>query len=83
MIKILANSTYINARNEWREGIRSYFDDAKLRQDFESWLENQGAEVEFSSLDVVSTDMFGISVGNDYLVFDNDHLATIFLIKWA
>lgn len=53
---------------------------------FHEWLKDQGAIVDDSARQhgvFYAQDIFGVAITVDTLRFDDDHLATIFQLRWA
>jgi hypothetical protein len=85
MIKITTNRLYINAKDAWteQEEGKQYINSRQWRHAFEYWLNKQGAEIDHCDRGVVATDEFGVAPGEDHLTFENEHLATMFVLKWS
>jgi hypothetical protein len=83
------HSVYYNSRRVFLDQNRiAWFAPAgKIRVDmgpkFRDWLQAQGCEISRPSVDGLVTDSLGVAPGYQWLEFEDDALATMFMLRWS
>jgi hypothetical protein len=75
---------YYNVRLYFRNHILPSLanDDRVWREEFHRWLAGQGACIQKDESDLVR-DILDVAAGYDKLCFNNDHDASLFLLRWS
>ena len=59
------------------------YDDKVWAAAFRRWLKDQGADIEMVMNQRLLRNSFGIAPRYDRLVFEDERIATMFMLKWA
>jgi hypothetical protein len=59
------------------------YDNKVWAAEFKRWLKDQGADIEMVMNQRLLRNSFGIAPRYDRLVFEDERIATMFMLKWA
>lgn len=62
---------------------RLEYDNKVWAAEFKRWLKDQGADIELVMGQRLLRNSFGIAPRYDRLVFEDERIATMFMLKWA
>lgn len=83
MILLDTNELYYNTQVYFRKNLMDDLpnDDDVWREEYHKWLKSQGAKIVFSK--ELIRNILGIAPGYDKFGFENEHDATLFVLKWS
>ncbi len=84
-VTIPANEIYYTAKIYFRNEIMPNLpnDDHIWREEFHRWLASQGARIKPFDERSLITDILGVSPGYDLIEFQDERLASLFVLKWS
>ncbi len=84
MILIDTNELYYNTQVYFRKNLMDDLpnDDKVWCEEYHKWLKSQGVVIVNSSGDLIRNAL-GIAPGYDKFGFENEHDATIFVLRWS
>jgi hypothetical protein len=85
IVTIPANEIYYTVRIYFRKEIMPNLpnDDSIWREEFHRWLASQGARIKPDDEHSLVTDVLGVSPGYDTIEFEDERLASLFVLKWS
>lgn len=84
MILIDTNDLYYNTQVYFRKNLMDDLpnDDKVWCEEYHKWLKSQGAKIVFSKSDLIRNAL-GVAPGYDKFGFENEHDATLFVLRWS
>lgn len=84
-VTIHTGDIYYTARIYFRQKILPNLpnDEEVWREEFHRWLASQGARIKPDDEHSLITDILGVSPGYDTLEFEDERLASLFVLKWS
>jgi hypothetical protein len=84
MIYLETGDLYYNTQVYFRKNLMDDLpnDDKAWKKAYHTWLETQGVVIVISSKDLIRNAL-GVAPGYDMFGFENEHDATMFVLKWS
>lgn len=85
IVTIPTGEIYYTARIYFRNKILPNLpnDDSIWREEFRRWLASQGARIKPDDGRRLVTDILGVAPGYDFFEFEDERLASLFVLKWS